>query len=845
VVTQPGGVCQQLFLGYGSALTIQAGGQLTNTYGNLALDSGSTATVTVSGLGSTWTNTSDLTIGWFGTGTLNVQAGGQVTSAAGYLGQVSGGNGAATVNGAGSSWTNNGDLVIGAYGTGTLTVSNAGVVTAHTLYTSLCDLHGDGTIAARGAVLDVDLVFDATRGPTQSLAFGSGGTLDLTVDGTGCLGAGYKQVGSLRVADGVTITSAGGYLAFASGSTGAATVSGAGSTWAISGALNVGYLGDGSLNVHAGAHVSSMFGYVALNAGSIGAAAVSGAGSTWDNIADLYVGSSGSSGTLTVTDAGLVTAQTLFASIADLQGNGTITARGAVLDANLAFDAEHGLSQGLAFGSGGTLSLTFDGSGSLGAGYKGTGTLRIGDGFTIASTRGYIAYATGSTGTATVSDAGSTWASSISLDVGFCGNGILTIQDGAQVTSPDGCLGRNAGSSGVANVIGPDSKWLNASSLLVGYVGSGTLNVQNGGQVSDNLGYLSHGTATITGPGSKWINATDLTVGKFGPGILNILAGGQVSSARGTVGGRAPGTAMVSGSGSMWINSGNLYVSSSGYGTGTLTVANAGRVTAQNLTLDSTASTIRLCVSGDNMVVLGNTATPGTLSNSGQITFYAPPSLPAATYHPISEFAGRAISWSGSGSYTAIGGAWDNVAHTFTVSPVTEFAAGSTAPITTAQRLLFTDGPTGQQIAASFGTVPANSTFSASLATQDERNKLLATPGFTGSIRCAWDFSTTVAGEVLLSAHIDPAAENPIVWQYQGGAWTQYTPTLLTTSSDGLLSFTADHFSGYAVSAVPEPATLSVLAATAAFLLLSRRRARKEAKRSEFSIGFRSKTPES
>ena len=51
----------------------------------------------------------------------------------------------------------------------------------------------------------------------------------------------------------------------------------------------------------------------------------------------LYLGwaSSNSSGTLTVTNGGVVTTGTLYASLSSLLGNGTITAKGAVMDANL------------------------------------------------------------------------------------------------------------------------------------------------------------------------------------------------------------------------------------------------------------------------------------------------------------------------------------------------------------------------------------------------------------------------------------------------------------------------------------------------------------------------------
>ena len=61
------------------------------------------------------------------------------------------------------------DLAVPA-GDGSLTVSDGGAVTARTLFASLADLHGNGTITATaGGILDADLRFDATRG-SQAIA---------------------------------------------------------------------------------------------------------------------------------------------------------------------------------------------------------------------------------------------------------------------------------------------------------------------------------------------------------------------------------------------------------------------------------------------------------------------------------------------------------------------------------------------------------------------------------------------------------------------------------------------------------------------------------------------------
>ena len=57
-----------------------------------------------------------------------VIAGGSAVAAGTDIGNVAGSQGAVTVTGAGSSWTNSGLLSVGTSGTGTLTIANGGVV---------------------------------------------------------------------------------------------------------------------------------------------------------------------------------------------------------------------------------------------------------------------------------------------------------------------------------------------------------------------------------------------------------------------------------------------------------------------------------------------------------------------------------------------------------------------------------------------------------------------------------------------------------------------------------------------------------------------------------------------
>jgi T5SS/PEP-CTERM-associated repeat protein/autotransporter-associated beta strand protein len=112
-------------------LAVQNGGILTDFGGFVGDLPGSQGTVTVSGAGSTWTNTDTIQVGGLGTGTLTIENGGMVNSGGGgSIGLSAGSTGTVTVTGVGSIWRNSpgGGLNIGSFGTGTLTIANGGTV---------------------------------------------------------------------------------------------------------------------------------------------------------------------------------------------------------------------------------------------------------------------------------------------------------------------------------------------------------------------------------------------------------------------------------------------------------------------------------------------------------------------------------------------------------------------------------------------------------------------------------------------------------------------------------------------------------------------------------------------
>jgi len=125
-----------------------------------------------------------------------------------------------------------------------------------------------------------------------------------------------------------------------------------------------------------------------------------------------------------------------------------------------------------------------------------------------------------------------------------------------------------------------------AQNLTIGVDSVGQLAIMGGGTVTNGgfalIGQVagSQGMVTVTGPGSTWTSNDYLSVGEGGTGHLTIANGGAVTAFEGSVGYAAgsQGTVIVTGPGSTWTNSNELWVGQSG--TGHLTIANGGAVTA-------------------------------------------------------------------------------------------------------------------------------------------------------------------------------------------------------------------------------------------------------------------------
>ncbi|WP_292190062.1 autotransporter domain-containing protein [Mesorhizobium sp.] len=552
-----------LFLALGSnstgTLTISNGGIVSDTVGHIGSGQG-TGTVTVGGIGSTWTNSGDLYIAEFGVGTLNIANGGKVSDVTGTIGWHAGSNGSVTVDGAGaaSTWTNSSHLFVGDQGTGKLAITDGGKV---------------GNLS----------------GIVGNLA-GSTGTV--TVDGAGstwanaALAVGNAGIGALTISNGGTVTSSVGYAAYDVGSAGTVVVAGTGSTWTNTSDLFVGFQGSGTLQIGSGGKVNNTSGNIGTFAGSTGTVFVD--NSTWTNSGSLSVGDSGT-GTLAISHGG------------------GVSSSGGAIGANA--------------GSTGTVFVenagsTWTNSSNLAVGDFGTGTLAISHGGAVSNDRAYVGKSAGSTGTVIVDD--STWTNSGSLIVGDFGKGALEITLGGAVSNSWATVGAKAGSTGIVFVDGIGSSWTNSSNLAIGDFGAGTLQITNGGAVTNAWGYIgdsagSTGAVAVDGTGSKWTNtgnlyvgglstgtltisnggavsSEDLSVGYQGTGTLNILNGGKLTNQAAILGelGTATATVTVDGAGSSWSTDDDLTVGAGGHGT--LVISNGGSADADSVVVGGGAT---------------------------------------------------------------------------------------------------------------------------------------------------------------------------------------------------------------------------------------------------------------
>jgi T5SS/PEP-CTERM-associated repeat protein/autotransporter-associated beta strand protein len=249
--------------GGNGTLSITGGGAVSNNDGIIGNLSDSSGLVTVSGAGSTWTNTGDLYVGNSGNGTLSITGGGNVSNTCGFIGNTSGSKGMVSVDGAGSMWTTSSYLYIGFSGTGFLSITNGGMV--RTNYGADIQSAGTVTVDGSGSIWATKYGFDIYG----ILNIFNGGTVStygrvmvenssmITVDGAGSTWTNGQGLiidnAILKIANGGAVrdTSAGywpsTYVASNSADAGTVTIDGDNSIWTISTHLALGSKGTGTV----------------------------------------------------------------------------------------------------------------------------------------------------------------------------------------------------------------------------------------------------------------------------------------------------------------------------------------------------------------------------------------------------------------------------------------------------------------------------------------------------------------------------------------------------------------------------------------------------------------------
>jgi T5SS/PEP-CTERM-associated repeat protein len=298
---------------------------------------------------------------------------------------------------------------------------------------------------------------------------------------------------------------------------------------------------------------------------------------------DLYLGASGASNSLIITNGG-----TMHVGIADV---------------GLVVGSDASSSNNKVVVTGPQSLLTETNGGAFYLGYAGAGNSMIisNQGTVIAGASGLTLGQTNTssnnsllvTGTNTLLNVSG---SSAALTIGSRGaSNSLIISNGAHVLDADGYLGAfSSSSNNYAIVTGAGSLWSNSTILTVGKQSAGNLLViSNGGEVIDATGNVdgasgSSNNKVIVNNGT-WSNSGTLSVGVDGNhNTLIVTNGGLVYSGSSTVGnfsGNTSNVVLLTSAGSTWSNSGTITVGNAGGGS--LTVASGASLISSNITLAS------------------------------------------------------------------------------------------------------------------------------------------------------------------------------------------------------------------------------------------------------------------
>ena len=737
----------------------------------------------------------------------------------------------------GGIWTNAGSspgfneeggaIIVGETGTGgILTIDNGGTVT-----TSGANGAHDGTI----------LIGDQT-GSSGTITLGNGGTGTALLTSTAVDGSnfyvGYGGSGTLNIDAGGSVSGFDGMnLGVLAGGSGTVTVN-AGSL-AAGGVMTVGDAGTGTLTIENGATVTATSAYIASGAGANGSiATVTGANSTWTLTGDLTVGSNGN-GSLTIANGGTVNVDGQL-YLGDGTGGGTVTVNGGTLNGGEALIGTVGSgTSSLLIENGGVVStpgptfigpdafssatsigsVTVTGAGSswsIGSGPSdyleienlGTVTgLTVENGASLTTDETLIGGYVSSAGNnaVVVSGAGTTWQSGVIvlgnvLNAGAgSGTGTLSISAGAQVSaggnvdigySPDG----GSGNTDTITVDGSGSKLTTTGNVRVGYYGTGLLTISNGGEVSDVEGDIAYSSTNSTAAATQF-------------------SGGSTTPTN------SIGSVTVTGAGSLWQNTtlivgDNTTAPGTGYGTGTstgtLTISNGGEVTSTNA-IEVGANAGATGTINIGAAVGQAAATPGTISapaidfgaGGGTIVFnhtsdayvFAIPIEGGGSVDVESGTTELTAANSYTGATTINGGTLEVDGTIATSSGVTVNSGGSLTGIGTVAATTIDNG--GRLAPGNSSNPTGMLTVGGSLVLQSAANYMVAIDGANASNTNVTGGSATLGGssvEIAAGSRIMTRTRYTILTDNGGGLGGAniFNPTVSYGAFSGTLSYAAD-----------------------------------------------------
>ena len=294
-------------VGPGATYSDTAAAQAVNYLFNIGNGSGANGTVIVQGAGAvvdTGSNPASIALNPGSTGALEIAGGGVAkftTTNNGALASLSlakGGTGTVTVDGAGSHLQLTGTMYAGRGGASTVTLTNGASLTETAVGTGFSSAFGSGGnvngVFSTAGTGTLDVLSGSTATFGDSLSFGANGTT-----GTGLVSDGTLDVGGvLRLGAGTTASGGKGTLTIDDG---------------------------GTVRDTAAADPSTSYVQLGATTGTTGTAVIDGHGSTLDAGANgIDIGVIGT-GTMTVSDHGLVKSSDLV--VGD-SGNGTLNLTG-------------------------------------------------------------------------------------------------------------------------------------------------------------------------------------------------------------------------------------------------------------------------------------------------------------------------------------------------------------------------------------------------------------------------------------------------------------------------------------------------------------------------------------